>query len=88
LDKIKNGVPDTDDDLVSVSGNQPGVWRVTDRLSPSDIQVLVESYRTGSTAKVLAERYSVSTTTVKRLLREHGVRKLRPRAARQDDAEV
>ncbi|MDQ4032899.1 MAG: hypothetical protein M3332_11765 [Actinomycetota bacterium] len=73
LEKIKNGTPDTKPDLPPVRGNEPDVWRVTDRLSPSDIGTLIESYQAGSTAQLLAERYSISTTTVKRLLREHGV---------------
>ena len=80
LEKIKNGAPDPRDDLVPVNGTQPGVWRITDRLSPSDIESLVESYRSGSTMNAVAERYGVSVATVKRLAREHGVRKQRPRS--------
>jgi DNA-directed RNA polymerase specialized sigma24 family protein len=80
LEKIKEGTSDTEPDLVSVRSNESGVWRVVDRLSPSEVATLIESYRAGSTARSLAERYSVSTGTVKRLLREHGVRKQRPRA--------
>jgi hypothetical protein len=79
LKKIKNGVlRDDEPDLASVCGNEAGVWRITDRLSPSDIGTLIESYLAGSTARLLAERYSVSMTTVKRLLRDNGVRKQRP----------
>lgn len=66
---------DTESDLASVRGNEPGVWRVIDRLSPSDVDTLIQSYQAGRTARLLAERYSVSTATVKRLLRAHGVRK-------------
>jgi DNA invertase Pin-like site-specific DNA recombinase len=79
LEKIKNGTPGTESVLVPVYGKEPGVWRVADRLSPADVGTLIESYRAGSTARLLAERYSVSTATVKRLLRDHGVRKQRPR---------
>lgn len=81
LGKIKNGVPHDDEpDLAPVRGNEAGVWRIADRLSPSDVSTLIESYRAGSTARLLAERYSVITATVKRLLHEHGVRKQRSRA--------
>jgi transcriptional regulator of aromatic amino acid metabolism len=80
LKKIKNDTPDTEPDLASVRGNEPSVWRVTDRLSPSDVDTLIKSYQAGSTGRLLAERYNISTATVKRLLREHGVRKQRPRA--------
>ncbi len=80
LEKIKNGTLDEDEpNLAPVRGNEAGVWRVVDRLSPSDVLTLIESYQAGSTARLLAEQYSVSTATVKRLLREHGVRKQRPR---------
>ncbi|MGH3915740.1 MAG: hypothetical protein ACRDTC_20370 [Pseudonocardiaceae bacterium] len=79
MEKIKNGVPHDDEpDLAPVRGKNAGVWRVADRLSPSDVGTLIESYRAGSTTRLLAERYSVSTMTVKRLLRERGVRKQRP----------
>ena len=71
LDEIKNDTPDTEPDLAPVRNNEPGMWRVPDRLSPSDVDTLIESYQAGSAARLLAERYSVSTTTVKRLLREH-----------------
>lgn len=80
LDKIKNGVPHDDEpDLASVRGKDAGVWRVADRLSPSDVSALIESYQAGCTARLLAGRYSISPMTVKRLLREHGVRKQHPR---------
>ena len=49
------------------------MWRITDRLSPTDVESLVESYRGGGTMKTVAERYGVSVATVKRLAREHGV---------------
>ncbi|WP_414940139.1 resolvase [Amycolatopsis sp. cmx-11-51] len=80
LNKIQNGSSDANDDLVTVNGTQSDVWRIADRLSPSDIESLVESYRTGGTLKAVAERYGVSVATVKRLAREHGVRKQRPRS--------
>jgi len=80
LEKIKKGVPHDDEpDPAPVRGNEPGVWRVADRLAPSDVDTLIKSYQAGSTARVLAERYNVSTATVKSLLRDHSVRKQRPR---------
>jgi hypothetical protein len=79
LNKIKSDTPDNEPDVAYVRGNEPGVWRITDRLAPSDVDILIKSYQAGSTARLLAERYSVSTATVKRLLREHGVRKQCPR---------
>lgn len=66
LDKIKKDTPGTEPDLVPVRGKEAGVWRITDRLSLSDVDTLIKSYRAGSTARLLAERYSVSTATAKR----------------------
>jgi hypothetical protein len=63
---------DEEGQLVSADGPIPRAWQVSDRLSPADIKTLVTSYLAGSTLRVLAEQYSISTTSVKRLLREHG----------------
>jgi len=65
--------------LPSADGPNPRAWHVGDRLSPADIKTLVRSFLAGTTIRVLAERYRISTTSVKRLLREHGARKLPPR---------
>ena len=78
--KINQDAPAGDDsDLAPVPGKEACVWRVADRLSLSDVQTMIGSYRSGSTARFLSERYGVSTSTIKRLLREHGVRKQEPR---------
>jgi transcriptional regulator of aromatic amino acid metabolism len=75
LDKIHSTTLSDKDDLVVVEGKQARVLTVNDRLTPSDIQTLIDSYRAGATSKKLAERYNFSQTTIKRVLREHGVRK-------------
>ena len=83
LDRI-NSVPephDEQDQLASADGPAPATWRVSERLSPADVKTLVKSYLAGTTIRVLAERYGIGTSSVKRLLREHGARKLPPRSA-------
>jgi FixJ family two-component response regulator len=47
--------------------------RLRDRLSPGDVQAMIELYRSGSTARQVAEKFDVSLSSVKRLLRQHGV---------------
>lgn len=74
-------VSEPKDQLVSADGATPKAWRVADRLSPTDLANLVASYRGGTTIRDLAEQFNLGTTTVKRLLREHGARKRRPRGA-------
>lgn len=80
LEKIKNDVPHDDElDLAPARGNKAGMWCITDRFSSSGVDISIASYRTGGMTRLLAEWYSVSTTTIKRLLHDHGVRKQRPR---------
>jgi DNA-binding NarL/FixJ family response regulator len=61
----------------SVSGRPSGVWKVKDRLSPEDVEVMVQGFRAGTTQKVLAEQYGLNVSTVKAILRQR-----RPQAAR------
>lgn len=49
--------------------------RLRDRFSPVDLQAMVDLYRSGVTARRVAEEFEVSLRSVKRLLREHGVRR-------------
>lgn len=51
------------------------VWRVRDRLSAADIDSLIARYREGVTTWELAEHFKIGMTSVKQLLREHGVRR-------------
>jgi hypothetical protein len=57
------------------SEQAPRVWRVSDRLSEADLCRLVCCYRAGTTARELAEQFNISKSSVKRLLRERGVRR-------------
>jgi hypothetical protein len=60
------------------SEQAPRVWRVRDRLSEADIRsliCLISRYREGVTTRELAEYFNIGITSVKRLLREHGVRR-------------
>lgn len=47
--------------------------RLCDRFSPDDLQAMVDLYRSGTTARQVAEKFGVSLRSVKRLLHEHGV---------------
>jgi DNA-binding NtrC family response regulator len=52
--------------------------RLRDRLSSDELQAMIDLYRSGTTAKQVAEKFGVSLRSVKRLLRKHGVRRERP----------
>jgi hypothetical protein len=57
------------------SGQVPRHHAIVDRLAPSDIESLINLYLAGAPARSLAERYSISETTVKTLLRKRGIRR-------------
>jgi Helix-turn-helix domain of resolvase len=44
-----------------------------DRFSSDDLQVMLDLYRSGITAKQVAEKFRVSLSSLKRVLRQHGV---------------
>ena len=50
-------------------------YAMADRLTEDQIQALVESYLAGTHADTLAERYGISLSSVRRLLRQHGARR-------------
>jgi DNA-directed RNA polymerase specialized sigma24 family protein len=50
-------------------------WAMVHRLTAEDVQAVVNGYRAGSTARELAERFSVSESSIKRLVRRSRCRK-------------
>jgi hypothetical protein len=49
--------------------------RIEDRLSASDVDQLVVSFKAGTTIRELVEHYGICRTSVKNVLRRHGVRR-------------
>jgi triphosphoribosyl-dephospho-CoA synthetase len=49
--------------------------RVTDRLGEAELCRLASEFVAGATKRELAERYTMSESTVKRILRKRGVRR-------------
>lgn len=83
LNRVSDEPSATEDEgqLVSADGPAPRPWLVSECLSPMDVKTLVASYLAGSSSRALAEQYGIGQTSVKRLLREHGARKQRPKGA-------
>jgi uncharacterized protein (DUF2235 family) len=50
-------------------------WRVGDRMSEADTEQLVAAFTAGTSKRKLAERYGISESSVKRLVRQHGASK-------------
>ena len=57
------------------SDQAPRVWRVSDRLDEADLRSLGSGYSAGTTARELVEQFHISKSSVKRLLRERGIRR-------------
>ena len=72
---IKLGEEEPDSGAPVVSGRVSGTWRVRDRLTDADVQSLIDEFLSGTPKRVLAERFAVSFSTVKNILRKHGVRR-------------
>ena len=47
--------------------------RLRDRFPPEDLQAMIDLYRSGITARHVAEKFGVSLRSVKRLLHQHGI---------------
>ncbi|MGH3831631.1 MAG: helix-turn-helix domain-containing protein [Pseudonocardiaceae bacterium] len=55
--------------------------RLRDRLSPDDVQTMIELRRPGSTAKQVAQKFDVSLRSAKRVLHQHSVARRKPKAS-------
>ena len=51
-------------------------WRVDARLSEADAEQFVAAFDAGTSKRKLAERYGISVSSVKRLIRQHRASKL------------
>jgi hypothetical protein len=67
--------PDRPDPALTVPVRPVEPWRVRDRVADSDVQVLIADYLAGMSARALAERYDLSVSALKVLLKRHGVRR-------------
>jgi hypothetical protein len=50
-------------------------WRIGDRLSEPDQKQLIADFTAGTSKRKLAERYGISESSIKRLIRQHGASK-------------
>jgi DNA-directed RNA polymerase specialized sigma24 family protein len=58
---------------VCSTGRSARDWRVSDRVSDSEASMIVMAFSRGTSKRELAERYGISESSVKRLLRRHRV---------------
>jgi DNA invertase Pin-like site-specific DNA recombinase len=50
-------------------------WSVRERFGAEDFQTTIDLYVSGATRSQVAERFGISVSRVKRLLRDHGIRR-------------
>jgi transcriptional regulator of aromatic amino acid metabolism len=78
MKKINNSVDDHNEKVTNINGRTASPHYTRTVLTDDQITEMIDSYKAGITAKVLAERYDVHYTTIKKKLRKHGVRKVSP----------
>ncbi len=54
-------------------------WSVRERFSVEDLQAMIDLYVSGANSSQVAQRFGINVSSVKRVLREHSIRK-RPAA--------
>ena len=64
-----------EDDQPDIAATADRRWRIKDRLSPSDLDQLVGAFKEGTTVPELVDRYGISRTSVRIILRQHGARR-------------
>ncbi|HEU0087976.1 MAG TPA: hypothetical protein VFQ77_10045 [Pseudonocardiaceae bacterium] len=67
--------PGDPDDTRNETASRPTRWALADRLSPEDVQAIIDLYREGTVAKDLATKFAISVKSVRRLLNKHNVRR-------------
>lgn len=68
----RTGIPNYPDEPMSVSSeHQSRLWRVSDRLTETDMRCLIARCRAGEPRRDLAGEFKISLTSLKRLLRAH-----------------
>jgi Helix-turn-helix domain of resolvase len=53
-------------------------WSMHDRFSAEDLQTVIDLYISRTTSSQVAQRFGISVSSVKRVLRDHGIRKRAP----------
>ncbi|PKW14566.1 resolvase [Saccharopolyspora spinosa] len=75
IKKINNPGLDGNETVTNVNGRTASPDRTYKILSPEEMTEIITAYRSGTTAKALAEHYGVHYVTIKKKLRKHGVRR-------------
>jgi hypothetical protein len=66
--------PDAPDDDRNEAASRPSRRTLADRLSPEDVQMIIDLRKGGTPTKELAAKFGISTRSVRRLLHKHDAR--------------
>lgn len=72
---LSHGGQDDDAGAEVITKSATRLRRLRDRFSAEELQAMIDLYRSGATAKRVAEKFGVSLRSAKRLLQQHGVRR-------------
>jgi DNA invertase Pin-like site-specific DNA recombinase len=50
-------------------------WSMRERFCAEELQAMIDLYTSGATRSQVAKRFGISVSSVKRVLRDHGIRK-------------
>jgi hypothetical protein len=73
LRRVLDPAGDGHETVTTIAGRTASPDYVRQILTEQDITDLIKTYRSGATAKALAERYGVHTSTIKKKLHRHSV---------------
>jgi hypothetical protein len=71
LRRVERHEPEQEEEVKS----RTRTWSTRDRLAPGDIDALIELFLDGTPKTQLAVKFAISLSSVKRLLRQHRVRR-------------
>jgi hypothetical protein len=72
-ERVQRGEPLPAPELLVQRPYRP--WRLRDKLSEQDVQAIIREFSAGTSKRVLADRYSISIGSIKRLLQQHNIRR-------------
>jgi hypothetical protein len=71
VDIVRRQESDDPDDGRNEAASRPSRWTLADRLSPADVQTIIDLHQGGTPTKGLAAKFGISARSVRRLLRKH-----------------